>query len=212
MMSKITALRTNKNNPKRVSLFFDGKFAVSMGVEDAAKEGLRVGQEFSPDQMKGLLKNLSISHCMNAAYRFLSYRPRSEAEMRERLKRRGFEDTQIEIAINKLKEQNLLDDTAFARFWNDNRKTFRPKSQRLTRLELKKKGVADEIIDDIVNKENDMDSAYHAALHKAPRLTRLEFEDFRRRLGDYLKRRGFSYPVINQTVKRIWQELVEQST
>ena len=66
--------------------------------------------------------------------------------MNDRLHRHGFEDSQIEIVINKLKEQKFLDDTAFAQFWKENRETFRPRSQRLTRLELRKKGVADEII------------------------------------------------------------------
>jgi regulatory protein len=131
--------------------------------------------------------------------------------MKGRLHQRGFEDSQIEIVINKLKEQNFLDDTVFAQFWKENREMFRPRSQRLTRLELRKKGVADEIIDEVTDESNDIDSAYHAALSKAQHLPNQDYEVFRRRLGDYLKRRGFGYMVINQTVKRIWQELPEQS-
>jgi regulatory protein len=129
----------------------------------------------------------------------------------ERLHRRGFEDSQIEIVINKLKEQKFLDDTAFAQFWKENRETFRPRSQRLTRLELRKKGVADEIIKEVTGDSNDMDSAYHAALSKAQHLPKQDYEVFRRRLGDYLRRRGFGYTVINQTVKKMWQELKESS-
>jgi regulatory protein len=210
-MSKITALKTNKRTDKQVSMFLDGKFAISLDTELAAKEGLKIGQELSADQIEVLVKNLGLVRCLNVAYRYLSYRPRSEAEMKERLHRRGFEDSQIEIVINKLKEQNLLDDTAFAQFWKENREMFRPRSQRLTRLELRKKGVADAIIDEVTNEVNDTDSAYHAALSKAQRLPHQDYEVFRRRLGDYLKRRGFGYPVINQTVKRIWQELAEPS-
>jgi regulatory protein len=210
-MSKITALKTNKRTDKQVSMFLDGKFAISLDTELAAKEGLKIGQELSADQIEVLVKNLGLVRCLNVAYRYLSYRPRSEAEMKERLHRRGFEDSQIEIVINKLKEQNLLDDTAFAQFWKENREMFRPRSQRLTRLELRKKGVADAIIDEVTNEVNDTDSAYRAALSKAQRLPHQDYEVFRRRLGDYLKRRGFGYPVINQTVKRIWQELAEPS-
>ena len=208
-MSKITALKTNKRTDKQVNMFLDGKFAISLDTEVAVKEGLKIGQELSDDRIKDLTENVGLARCLNTAYRFLSYRPRSEAEMKDRLHRRGFEDSKIEIVINKLKEQNLLDDTAFAQFWKENRETFRPRSQRLTRLELKKKGVADEIIKEVTDESNDMDSAYHAALSKAQHLPDQEYEVFRRRLGDYLKRRGFGYTVINQTVKRIWQELKE---
>ncbi|MCX6003191.1 MAG: RecX family transcriptional regulator [Chloroflexi bacterium] len=210
-MSKITALRTNKRTDKRVSLFLDGKFAISLDAEAAVKEGLKIGQELSDNQLEVLVRNTGLGSCLNVAYRYLSYRPRSEAEMRERLQHRNFEDSQIEIVINKLKEQNLLDDTAFAQFWKENRESFRPISQRLTRLELRKKGVADEIINEVVSQTDDKDSAYRAALSKAKRLSHQEYETFRRRLSDYLKRRGFDYSVINQTIKRVWQELAEQS-
>ena len=208
-MSKITALKTNRRTNKQVSMFLDGKFTVSLDTETAVKEGLKIGQELSDDKVKELAKNVDLARCLNIAYRFLSYRPRSEAEMKERLHRRGFDDSNIEIIINKLKEQNLLDDTAFAQFWKENREMFRPRSQRLTRLELRKKGVADAIIKEVTAESDDMQSAYQAALSKAQRLPKQEYEVFRRRLGDYLKRRGFGYAVISQTVKRIWQELKE---
>jgi Uncharacterized protein conserved in bacteria len=208
-MSKITALKTNKRRDKQVNMYLDGKFTVSLDTDVAVKEGLEIGQELSDDHLKFLMGNIGLTRCLNAAYRFLSYRPRSEVEMKDRLHRRGFEDSKIEIVINKLKEQNLLDDTAFAQFWKENRQMFRPRSQRLTRMELRKKGVADEIIDEVTEKLDDMESAYQAALSKAHHLPKQEYEVFRRRLGDYLKRRGFGYAVINQTVKRIWQELKE---
>ena len=208
-MGKITALKTNKRTDRHVNLYLDGKFAVKLDTELAVKKGLKVGEEISDGRIKELTEDVGLARGLNLAYRFLSYRPRSEAEMKDRLHRRGFEDSNIEIIINKLKEQNLLDDTAFAQFWKENRDTFRPRSQRLTRLELKKKGVADEIIKEVTDDSDDMQSAYQAALHKAQHLPNQDYEVFRRRLGDYLKRRGFGYTVISQTVKRLWQEMKE---
>ena len=208
-MSKITALKTSKRTEKQVNIFLDGKFTISIDNELVVKKGLQIGQEMSDEQIKSLTEDVSLVRCLNTAYRFMSYRPRSEAEMKDRLHRRGFEDSKIEIVINKLKEQNLLDDTAFAQFWKENRDAFRPRSQRMTRMELKRKGVADEIIKAVTDDANDMDSAYEAALKKAQRLSGADYEVFRRRVGDYLKRRGFGYMVINQTVKRLWQELTQ---
>jgi regulatory protein len=69
--------------------------------------------------------------------------------------------------------------------------------------------VADEIIKEVTDDSNDMQSAYQAALHKAQHLANQEYEVFRRRLNDYLQRRGFGYTVINQTVKKLWQEMKE---
>ena len=99
-----------------------------------------------------------------------------------------------------------MDDLAFAQFWRDNRQSFSPRSQRLTRSELRQKGVAEDIIDQVVAKVSDEESAYRAAQARARRLPRSDYQSFRRRLGEYLKRRGFGYGVIKPTVERVWQE------
>jgi len=187
-------------------VFLDGKFAVSLEAEVAAGEGLWVGQELSSTQLEALVKSDQFKRCLNAASHYLDYRPRSEFEIRQRLRRRGFGGEAVEAVIAKLKEQKLVDDTDFARFWRENRDSFRPRSQWLTKLELKQKGVADDIIDEVVSTIDDDDSAYRAASSKARSLSRSDYQDFRRRLGGYLQRRGFGYGVIDHTVRRLWQE------
>ncbi|MFC1901135.1 regulatory protein RecX [Chloroflexota bacterium] len=205
-MNKITALRTGKGRSKRVNIYLDSKFAFSLESEVALKEGLRVEQVLSTDRVKALAEADNNQRCFNAATLFLSYRPRSEPEIRERLRRRGFTDATVDNTISRLKDKGLVDDTAFAQFWKDNRDYFSPRSRSLTRLELKRKGVAAEIIDHVVDSIDDEDNAYRAGIKKARSLSRSDYQQFRRRLGDHLKRRGFSYGVINHTVSRLWQE------
>jgi regulatory protein len=204
-MKKITAIREGKWG-KRLKVFLDGRFAFSLEAEVAVKQGLWVGQELSEGDIEALARVDLFQRCLNAALHYLSYRPRSEAELRGRLHRRGFDSDNVEAALVKLKEQGLVNDLAFAQFWKDNRQSFRPRSQRLTRLELKQKGVAEDIIDQVVAEVDDEDSAYRAAAGKARSLPRSNYHSFRRRLGEYLKRRGFGYGVITHTVERVWQE------
>ena len=205
-MNKITALRTRKGPKKRVNVSLDGRFAFSLEAEVTAKEGLRVGQELSASRIEALAGVDRYHRCLNAATNYLSYRPRSEFELRERLHQRGFDDDSVATVLAKLKGQGLVDDMAFAQFWKDNRESFNPRSQRLTMLELKQKGVAGNIIDQIAGTIDDEDSAYRAALSKARSLPLADYQSFRRRLGNYLKRRGFGYEVINQTITRLWAE------
>ena len=205
-MSKITALRIGRGRGKRVNVFLDGRFVLSLESEVVVKEGLQVGQELSTAQVEMLSGSDRRQRCLNAAYRYLSYRPRSESEVRERLQRRGFDGDCTEAVMAKLREQGLVDDMAFARFWKENRESFSPRSQRLTRLELKRKGVVSDVIDRVVDAVDDSDSAYRAALDRVRRLPLSDYQSFRRRLGEYLKRRGFGYEVINHTVERVWQE------
>ena len=206
-MSRITAVRTGRKTGKRVNIFLDSRFAFSLEAEVVVKQGLRVGQELSEDQVAALARTEHHDRCLSAATRFLTYRPRSESELRERLYKRGFGEDGIEVAIARLKNQGFVDDIAFARFWKENRDSFSPRSQWLTGLELKKKGVSADVINEVVRDTDDGDSAYRAALDKAHRLPLSDYEIFRRRLGEFLKRRGFSYDVISRTVRRLWQEL-----
>jgi regulatory protein len=207
----ITALKNGRGRGKRINLFLDGRFALSLGAELAVKEKLAAGQELSARQIEALASSEHFGRCFDAATRYLGYRPRSEHELRQRLRQRGFSGDSIEAVLAKLKGQKLVDDIAFAQFWKDNRQSFSPRSQWLTRRELQQKGVAVEVIDQVVSSIDDADSAYRAAVTRACSLKVADYQGFRRRLGEYLKRRGFGYGIIIKTIERLWQEKVEVS-
>ena len=211
-MAKITALRFSKGRNKKVNVSLDGRYAFNLEVDVAVKERLKVEQEISASQVEALKKAGCRQQCYNAAARLLGYRPRSEHEMRQRLTQRGFDNDTIETVLTRLKEQDLINDNDFARFRKDNRQSFSPRSQWLTRMELKQKGVSGEIIDQVVGGISDIDNAYHAAKKKACNLSTADYQSFRRRLGEYLKRRGFGYSAIIKTIERLWQEREEPQT
>lgn len=148
--------------------------------------------------------------CINAALRYLSYRPRSEKEIELRLSRRGFDDSSIEGVLQNLKEQLIVDDRAFARFWRQNRESFSPRSRTLLKRELKEKGIAADIIDEELEEFDDEWSAYMAAQKKMKAFALLDCRDFRHRLGAFLRRRGFGYTITNHTVSQLWQEIKTQ--
>jgi len=211
-MKKITALRVGRGRGKQVNIFLDNKFAFSLEAEVAAKERLHIEQVLSAKQIEALSRSNSFQRCLNAAVHYLSYRPRSEAELRKRLHQRGFDIGNVEAVTTRLKEHGLVNDMAFAQFWKDDRESFSPRSQWLTKLELRQKGVASDIIDQSVNTIDDNDSAYRAIQSKVRSLIYSDYQSFHRRLGEYLKRRGFSYEVIEHAVERMWQEQGEIET
>jgi regulatory protein len=205
--SKITAIRAVRNpRLQRSNIYLDGKFAFSLDNEVILKEALRVDRELSQSEIGLLTKSDQFQRCLNAAFQFLSFRPRSEAETRIRLKRRGYEEAEIERVLAQLKRLNLIDDTAFAEFWKENRGNFRPRSRRALKSELRQKGVESEVIDQAVENVDEKQNAYRAAVSKARTLPADDYQVFRRKLGSYLQRRGFSYGVINNIVKQTWEE------
>ncbi len=206
LAKKITAFRNRRGGGKRVNIFLDGKLAFSLEAEVVAEEKLSLEQAIPDERVEALLRLDKIHRGLNAALHYLGFRPRSESELKDRLRRRGFDTDTIDIVISRLREKKLVDDVAFAQYWADNRESFSPRSQWLTGLELRQKGIAGDIIDQVVNVVDDRDNAYRAALSKATNLPRTDYESFQRRLGGYLRRRGFSYEVITHTVERLWQE------
>jgi len=148
----------------------------------------------------------SSQRCLNAAVRFLKYRPRSEREVRERLRHHSYDSQCIDVTITALKEKGLIDDLAFARFWAENRDAFKPRSALMIKMELRRKGIAGSIIDQIVAPSDDMEGAYRAARQKARILPRTDYQSFHRRLGNYLGRRGFGYGIVAKVLARVWEE------
>jgi len=148
----------------------------------------------------------SLQDCLDAVYYYLSYRPRSEGEIRQWLQKRGFPSELTEKTIARLREQELSDDLAFAQFWKDNRLSFRPKSKRLIERELRDKRVDAEIIEQVTKDIDDEEIAHKLGSSRLGSLAHLDYPDFYRRLSSYLAYRGFSYQVIRDTAARLWRE------
>ncbi|MBA7594162.1 Regulatory protein RecX [subsurface metagenome] len=205
-MKTITAIETQKRGRERVNIFLDGRFAFSVGRGVVEEHGLHHGQVLSDSRVEELAAADLFGKCLNAALRLLSYRPRSEAEIRTRLSRR-FDRETIEGVILQLRERQMIDDVAFAAFWREARDSFSPRGRLLLKVELRNKGIDPELIDKVLDGIDDEESAYRAAQKRGRTLAKEDYETFRRKLGAFLRRRGFSYGVVNRTTERLWQEL-----
>lgn len=204
-MKTISAVKVQRRGRERANIFLDGTFAFSLGREVVEEQGLYPGQVLTDSQIEELVGTDLFGKCYNAALRLLSYRPRSDAEIRTRLSRR-FGKEIIDRVLLQLKARQMVDDAAFAQFWRENRESFSPRSKRLLKLELRQKGIDPEVVDEVLEGFDDDESAYRAAKRKGRTLER-DYETFRRKLGAFLGRRGFSYGVIKRTIERLWQEL-----
>lgn len=205
IMGTVTAVEAAKRGKGRLRIYLNGSFAFSLEKEVVQQHGLHPGQSLS-DRELGELRQADLHHrCLGAALRLLSYRPRSEVEMKQRLGLR-FEADIIDGVIGQLKERRMLDDAAFARFWKEDREAFRPRSRVLLEQELRRKGVDSEVVSQALMGVDDEELAHRAAQKKGRNLER-DYDVFRRKLGAYLVRRGFSYEVTNRTVQRVWREL-----
>lgn len=180
----------------------------------------------------------------NKALRFLSYRPRSEKEVRDKLiwfakksnKKAATTEAQkenetqnfspsadgsenfsvsvvaretsiIDKVIQKLKEQKFINDEEFAKWWIESRTRFKPRSLRLIKIELKQKGIeqdlVDSLIDDLRLMNNDLEQAKKLVEKRIERVRNLPKQEIYQKLGSYLARRGFDWDTIKQSIDEL---------
>ena len=160
--------------------------------------------------METIKKDDLTQRAMDRALRYLGYRPRSESEVRNRLKRYGYEADIVAVIIYRLRNSGLIDDTAFAMSWRENRANFKPRSSRLMAKELVQKGISSDIITEVTEDIDDETEAYRAGCRKAKSFDKLDYPEFRKKLGAFLHRRGFDYEITKSTVDKLWQEKIRE--
>jgi regulatory protein len=202
---RITAIERQKRRP-RVNVFLDGRLALSLSLGLAAEAGLRRGDVVTAERLETLRQADERQQARESALRLLAYRPRSEAELRSRLARRGLPLSAVENAIEHLRQQGLVDDAAFARYWVETRQQSSPRGRYLLQRELLAKGVAAETAGEALAAVIDEEVARHAAAKKAGTLRNLDYPTFRRRLGQFLLRRGFPYETARVLVNELWRQ------
>src|SRR5579871_1682570 len=144
----------------------------------------------------------SYARALDTAVRFLAQRPRSEYEVRQRLRRAGADAAIVESVLAQLRHHRLVDDQAFAEYWVEQRQTFRPRGARLLRAELAQHGIARSGAEAATQplEASAVEDAYRAAAKRAVRLGALDEHAFATRLGQWLARRGFDWETVQTVV------------
>lgn len=205
MNRRISAVTLQQKNPQRMNIYLDGEYA--FGLSRIVAAWLEVGQELSEEKVASLLAEDAIEVAYQKALHFLGYRPRSSAEVRQNLTKRGISDDLVEQTVTRLQQAGLVNDQEFASAWVENRNTFQPRSRSALRMELHRKGLNDEVIQPVLDEQVEEPALARVAARKyAHRLAGLEWPEFRRKLGGFLARRGFSYDTLTPVVSEIWKE------
>ena len=231
-MPQITDIQPGKKDPKRVNVFLDGEFAFAVSLEAKIVNKLQINQELSDEKIAKLIQQDQLERLTNQALRFLSFRPRSEKEVRNyliqklKLSDQGGEEKQnfeksIRLVIEKLKHLGQINDEDFAKWWVEQRNRFRPKGSRVIKLELLQKGIDRETIEKVTplrpfdsaqgyaGQVNELDLATTAALKKISSYQKLEQREFKIKMGQFLARKGFDWVTIKKVVDTFLEKRVE---
>ena len=205
----ITSIERQKKNSSRRSLFLDGAFVAGISEDIMVRFGLFVGKEVSSEEIKSIETAESEQSVKSAAMRFRSYRPRSEKEVQDHLKKKGFAPSMIDLGLRYLESQKLLDDEEFARMLCRDALHLRPIGKLAMRNKLFKKGIPKEIIERTIESLYSVDIEKGLALKEAEkkmkRLGSVPPFNAKRKLYEHLMRRGYdssvSRSIVNQLIR-----------
>jgi regulatory protein len=202
---KITALQPQKLRADRVNVHVDGEFRLALAAELVVTEHLHVGDEIDAARLEALESKDGGWKARDAALSLLSHRARSSAELKRRLKRKGFEAETAEATVERMEALGMVDDASFAESFVRDRVRLRPHGKRRLAQELRAKGVdedtARDAIEDVMAREDasELYLARSAAARWKPRPGE-ESGRARRRLHAFLARRGFGGDVVREVV------------
>jgi len=139
------------------------------------------------------------------ASRLLRVRPRSEKELRDRLFQKNFRREAVFETISFLKENRIIDDLRFADLWVESRLAARPEGGVLLRKELREKGVSSAIIDKVMAEKaaDEAGLVRELARRKYEGLKTFPRRKARKKVFDFLARRGFGFDIIEDAVREL---------
>lgn len=152
---KISKIETQKKNKKRSTIYIDGTFAFGISNELLIKFDLHEGDELDDDLIQNVLLAQEKQRIRDRAYRLLHYRNRATKELKDRLLKVGFDPTLSQEVIDEMVENNTLDDENFAESFIADYTEIRTKGNIFIRHELRKKGIASEVIEKLVQKRDE---------------------------------------------------------
>jgi regulatory protein len=211
----VTNIQRQQRHPDRVSIWIDGEFSFGLSGEVWLTYGLRKGDTISRETYDALAAAEEYSRARQTALRFLSYRMRTEDELRRRLREDEYPPSLIDTVLERLRTAGLVNDLEFAKAFLRDARLKKPSGLRLLRRQLLQHGVPPALVTEVLqDPENPVDeessaleAARRAIKRKAGSRGGADRVKERQKLGQYLARRGFGWPVISRVLKVMFPAL-----
>lgn len=202
---------TKQKKRERFNIFLDGQYAFSVSNYTLLEHNLKIGKVLTGELITNILSKEQRAQLTDLAVRFLSLRQRSEKETVDYLIKKIAQKNEVKFNIaakspvigevlKKLKKYNYINDLEFAKWFASSRLNAKsPKSLKFIKLELKLKGISDEVLEKVFKSvPNEVDSAKKALAKKFERWKDLDGLTLKKKSYSYLLSKGFDFDVIKE--------------
>lgn len=199
----ITNITVQKDS-SRINLYVDGEFYLGLPAEAITEYKLNKGKELDEETANQIKSYAEFDKVKFAALNYLSYRQRSIFEMEEYLHKKDFNNGSIAFVVSWLKESDYLNDERFAESYVLEKIRLNNLGAYRLKIELKQKGIADEIISEVLSEQKlDLDDLTALVKRKYSAILTDDRNTQYRKIGGYLQRKGYSYDVVKKIIERL---------
>ncbi|MDP4093314.1 MAG: regulatory protein RecX [Bacillota bacterium] len=200
----ITSVERNNRIKNSLMVYVDDKFSFSIDEEDYLTMNLYEMKDITEEQINHIKYEYNYKKAKSKAVGFLSLRLRSEKEVLVKLKNEGFSDETSYKVIEELKSLGYLNDKLYAQKYIYDRCKLKPESRKLLIIELQKKGISNDIINEVAEDiEIDDYTVAEGLVRKKFGKYDLRDEKIVRRVYSFLHHRGYEFEFIGDLLEKI---------
>jgi regulatory protein len=208
MELKIEKIIKHEKKKNRYIVVLEDGSSFEFISEILLKFGLRSGDLIDEKRLEEIFLQGRLFEAKNSSLRLLAKRMRTEKEIIDRLKLKGYNDTIIDLTIKDLKRMRLLDDNDFLeRYINDSINLNKPYGKYALSHKLQKLGLNKDLVSEKLNsmiKETDeKELALNLAKKKMPSISKYDIQKKKQRIANFLAGRGFNW----DTIRKVFDEL-----
>lgn len=196
---RITQITPTDETGKR-EIYIDGQLFASLPADIVLSLDLRTGNEYDEAAAEQLIIRMESLRALQKAYTYLSYNALSCKKLKEKLAGAGFSDAAAEMALERLEELGLVDDTALALRLKSVMQASKHWGRRRASEELYKRGIASELCREVLADYEDEDALLWQLEHKYARKNLADPKE-RQRVTAGLVRLGFSFDDIRRALR-----------
>ena len=214
----ITDITQQVKNPKRYSIFLDGKFAFGIDGVDLLEYKLKIGQELSIDEYDTLMGKIEYIAARDAAVKYLSTGLKSVYQLREMLANKEFSNTSTELVVELLISRGYLDDVAYAKSFITHKTRVNNFGRYRIEQELLQKGVLEKdsrrAFEELAQSDGECQQSEHEIAKKAllkkirnKNIEQISSDDKElQKLRGFLIRRGFDFSLVDKVLDQVLKE------
>ena len=202
----ITSAEKQKNN-EMIRIFINNTYAFSMPEEEFLRMHLYERKELSEDEICNIREEINVRLAKQRSIRLLTFRDRSECELKENLKKQGFDNDVADEAVLQLKAMGYVNDRLYAHKFISDRLKLKPKSKKALFYELQKKGIDTNLINEVLE-DFELDESLFAFRIAKKKYGKYNANDpqIQRKIVSYLFHRGFTYDIISDVLKQMAEQ------